>query len=100
MTILSEIWSPVKRQKVALRDSIFHQWPPIFQVNSQASVMLAFLSYSLYSCSARWFPATALMSYEVVESLEPVSVAWPPDGRYLTTASVDHKVMIWKVDGA
>jgi WD40 repeat protein len=29
-----------------------------------------------------------------------VDVQWSPNGRYLATASVDHKVMVWKVDGA
>ncbi|MBA2679475.1 MAG: protein kinase [Ktedonobacteraceae bacterium] len=29
-----------------------------------------------------------------------IDVQWSPDGRYLATASLDHKVIVWKVDGA
>jgi WD40 repeat protein len=29
-----------------------------------------------------------------------IDVQWSPDGRYLATASLDHKVMIWTVDGS
>ncbi len=29
-----------------------------------------------------------------------IDVQWSPDGRYLATCSIDHKVLIWQVDGA
>ncbi len=29
-----------------------------------------------------------------------IDVQWSPDGRYLATASLDHKVIIWRVDAA
>ena len=29
-----------------------------------------------------------------------IDVQWSPDGRYLATCSLDHKVLIWQVDGA
>jgi WD40 repeat protein len=29
-----------------------------------------------------------------------IDVQWSPDGRYLATCSLDHKVLIWQVDGS